>query len=256
MPNTKGNPPARKERVIMRQHWRDLLFLHWRFNPEVIAPTLPPGLTLETYDGSAWMGIVPFRMEKIRPLGIPLPRAFSAFPEMNLRTYVRDADGRSGVWFYSLEAADRLAVWAARTFFHLNYRYAKMAVTREDDTITYTSQRHGDQTGKQDRYCWQTPQDKFSEASEGSLSHFLLERYRLFAWNKKKNQLHTGTVSHDLYRFREVKPSQWTSYLFELNGFDPVDRPPDSCLAAPGFQVKIHPMKKVGRECRIPIPAS
>ncbi|MBC2603369.1 YqjF family protein [Puniceicoccus vermicola] len=245
MPQGRTEYIEKSSPVIMRQVWKDLLFLHWRFDPECIAATLPPGLKVETFDGSAWVGIVPFRMEKIRVFGIPLPPGLRAFPEINLRTYVRDEEGRSGVWFYSLDAADRLAVWGARTFFHLNYRFAHMEVTRVGEEIVYASRRDREPVEKTDRFRWKAPEVGLMEAREGSLEHFLLERYRLFSAKKQGNQLYTGTVSHEPYRYKEAEVSEWSAHLFSLNQFAPMTRPPDSCLASPGFPVAIHPLRRV-----------
>lgn len=234
---------AESPRVIMRQYWRDLLFLHWRCDADRIASTLPPGLSVETFGGSAWVGLVPFRMEKIRVLGMPLPPGLNAFPELNLRTYVRDEKGRSGVWFYSLDAGDRFAVWGARTFFHLNYHLAQMKVRSEKDGLSYTSRRHGMGPEKEDRFRWQPPVEGLAVAEPGSLEYFLIERYRLFAWKRKTKRLYTGIVSHEPYRFRAVEVEEWSTRIFDFNQFPPVTRPPDSCLAAPGFPVKIHPLR-------------
>lgn len=228
----------------MRQTWRDLLFLHWRFEPEEIQTTLPAGLSVDTFDGSAWVGVVPFRMEGIRLGRLPPLPGTSSFPEMNLRTYVSDASGRPGVWFYSLEAGNRLAVFVARTFFHLNYRFAAMSATEGPNSIHYECRRAG--AGRDEPlqvFEWNPPTPaEAREAEPGGLPHFLLERYRLFARHPRSGRLHTGLVSHEPYRFHETTPAVWSTRLFELNGFAPVERPPDSSLACPGFSVRIHPL--------------
>ena len=107
---------------MMHHAWRDLLFLHWRVDPERIQRTLPPGLTVDVFDGAAYVGIVPFFMCDIRPRGLPAMPGLSNFMELNVRTYVHDAQGTPGVWFYSLDCNSRLTVWGARRFFHLPYR--------------------------------------------------------------------------------------------------------------------------------------
>ena len=107
--------------VVMYQKWRDLLFLHWEFDPQVIQETLPAGLHVDTYQGRAYLGLVPFYMKDIRPRFCPCIPGISNFLEMNLRTYVFDSTGRPGVWFYSLDANQWLAVRIARRFFHLPY---------------------------------------------------------------------------------------------------------------------------------------
>ena len=124
----------------MRMRWLDLLFAHYPVDAEVIRAQLPAGLELDMFDGEAWLGIVPFRMEDVGLRGLPAPPLAGAFPELNVRTYVTHHE-RSGVWFLSLDAANRLAVEAARTAFHLPYVHAVMAVSSEGETIDYRSTR-------------------------------------------------------------------------------------------------------------------
>jgi uncharacterized protein len=112
--------PLPEQRWAMAMRWYDLLFAHWPVKPDVLQPLVPGGLRLDTFDGWAWLGVVPFRMEGVRPRYVPeRPFAF-AFPELNVRTYVTAA-GRSGVWFFSLDATSRLAVRAARWWYGLPY---------------------------------------------------------------------------------------------------------------------------------------
>lgn len=227
----------------MTQNWRNLLFLHWRFDPKLIDSTLPPGLEVDTFDGSAWVGIVPFQMERIRFLGCPLPGKLGGFPELNLRTYARLKDGRSAVWFYSLDADSPLAVWGGRTLFRLNYRNATMRVRENGRKIVFNSRcAGGDAT---DQFIWESPNENLRTASEGTLENFLLERYHLFARSRRTGKLFLGTVSHEPYRFRKVTPTQWTDHLFRQNGMESPGREPDSILTAPGFRVGIHPLRKV-----------
>src|SRR5260370_33667026 len=125
----------------MFQRWVHLLFLHWKFDPEMVQQTLPRGLTVDTYGGMAWIGIVPFCMRRVRPAVVTFRS--SNFLELNLRTYVRDQNGRPGVWFYSLDANHPLAVWTARFLFGLPYQHAKMLVQRRDGEIEYSCHRLG-----------------------------------------------------------------------------------------------------------------
>ena len=109
---------------VMGQTWRRLLFLHWPVAAERLRPLVPTALELEEWDGSAWLGITPFRVEGLRARGLlPLP-LLSSFDEINCRTYVRRGD-RAGIWFFSLDASSRLAVEAARRTYRLPYRYAR-----------------------------------------------------------------------------------------------------------------------------------
>lgn len=120
--------------------WLELCFMHWQVDPEVLARTLPRGMELHTRDGQAWLAVVPFRMAGVAPRLSPDLPGISAFPELNVRTYVT-VGGVPGVWFYSLDAANKLAVSMARQFFHLPYFDARMWVSRQGDVVCYASQR-------------------------------------------------------------------------------------------------------------------
>ena len=124
----------------MIHRWDRLTFLHWRYDPAVVQALLPPGLEAETFDGSAWVGLVPFLMQ-VRPAHGPAVPWLSNFCETNVRTYARAADGTTGVWFLSLDAARFLAVATARTTYRLPYFWSKMRIDQTDDVITYRSKR-------------------------------------------------------------------------------------------------------------------
>jgi uncharacterized protein len=120
--------------------WHELLFIHWPVPAGSLRPLIPAGLELETFDGAAWLGVVPFRMSGCRVRGLPPVPGLSAFPELNVRTYV-SAEGKPGVWFFSLDAASWLAVRGARWLFHLDYFDARMSVARKGNEIDYRSTR-------------------------------------------------------------------------------------------------------------------
>lgn len=135
----------------MHQRWHDLLFMHWRVDAAQLRPLIPAELELDLYDGSCWVGVVPFWMSNVRPRFVPPVPGLSRFIELNVRTYVK-LRGKPGVWFFSLDASNSLAVWAARMFFHLPYFRAVMEVeggsyhrqhlhTMEEGWIDYTSTR-------------------------------------------------------------------------------------------------------------------
>ena len=123
-----------------RQSWRDLLFAHWPIEARALRPLIPDGLDIQEFGGTAWIGVVPFRMSGVMHRPLPDLPWISAFPELNVRTYV-ERDGRPGVWFLSLDATNPLAVWAARTFFHLPYHRAAMSLVDQGDRIEYRSRR-------------------------------------------------------------------------------------------------------------------
>lgn len=127
----------------MYQSWNWLTFLHWAYPPEIVQALLPPGLRVNEDDDMAWVGLVPFRVDKLR---LPHMRAIpwiSSFPETNVRTYVRDKSGERGAWFLSLDADRLAAVVGARTGFRLPYQWAHMSLVRSDTSIRYSSERNG-----------------------------------------------------------------------------------------------------------------
>ena len=133
--------PAPTSRWIMRQSWHDLCFMHWPVPAEALRPHIPAGLEIDTFEGQAWIAVVPFRMSDVVPRGLFAVPGLSAFPELNVRTYVI-RDGRPGVWFFSLDAGNRLAVAIARQWFMLPYFYARMSLAASlSDGIHYISQR-------------------------------------------------------------------------------------------------------------------
>jgi uncharacterized protein YqjF (DUF2071 family) len=226
--------------LVMRQRWRDLLFLHWQWDAVEVQRTLPAGLMVDTWHGSAWVGIVPFAMFGVRPRFAPAIPRLSNFLELNLRTYVRDTQGRPGVWFYSLDANQLLAVWAARVFFALPYFGAEMGWQVESGESRFHSRRHGGSVALEYRY---RPAGRAREATPGSLNFFLVERYRLFAF--RRGRLLTGRVYHPPYQLVPVTLCAWDDALFALDGFTPPGRPPDHQTYAPGVDVSIFPMGRV-----------
>ncbi len=164
---------------MMYHEWNWITFLHWRYRPAVVDRLVPAGLQVETFDGSAWVGLTPFRMEGVRVPGAPALPWISRFPEVNVRTYVRDGRGRSGIWFLSLDAARLPAVLAARVSYGLPYFWSDMAVRRTGDRIGYRCRRL---TPTTDAGCsvdvvLGAP---LAEPERDELAHFLTARFRLF----------------------------------------------------------------------------
>ena len=177
----------------MAMRWHDLLFLHWPVRPQLIRPLIPRGLELDTFDGSAWLGIVPFRMTGVRPRHFPR-FAGLAFPEINVRTYVW-SPGRSGVWFFSLDAANRLAVRLAREWYGLPYHDARITVRREGDTIHYRSVR-GVQKGAEAEFdASYRPTGEVYRSAPETLDRFLTDRYCLYTLGRR-GQLRYGEIHH------------------------------------------------------------
>ena len=132
--------PAPDRPWTMRQMWHDLLFMHWPVPVKTMRRLVPDALPVDTFDGWAWVGVVPFRMSGVRPRWTPPVPWLSAFPELNVRTYVT-LNGKPGVYFFSLDAANPIAVWTARLWFNLPYYTARMSCERYRDVIAYESER-------------------------------------------------------------------------------------------------------------------
>jgi uncharacterized protein YqjF (DUF2071 family) len=232
-------------RVVMRQRWAKLLFLHWAWDAAAVQRTLPAGLTVETFDGRAWLGLVPFFMRDVRPAGLPAVPGISNFLELNVRTYVHDASGRPGVWFYSLDCNQWLAVKIARTLFHLPYEHATMSaeIAAATGEVTYRARRRGTENTSQFRYRATGPG---CEAAAGSREFFLVERYTLFAHDARRGRLHAGRVAHAPYRVGDTAVAQWDDTMLRLAGFDPHGRAPDHVCRAADVAVEIFPLETVG----------
>jgi uncharacterized protein YqjF (DUF2071 family) len=169
-------PPDRPWR--WRQSWRDLLFAHWPVPARALRGLVPEPLRIQEFDGTSWVGIVPFRMQGVMLRPLPDLPGVSAFPELNARLYVEHED-RPGVWFVSLDAASRLAVITARRLFHLPYHHARMRCVARDEHVEYLSERRGAAVRTAFRGAY-GPVSLAEEARHGTLEHFLTERYCLY----------------------------------------------------------------------------
>ncbi len=174
----------------MKQIWHNLLFAHWPLPPTALRHLVPSQLALDTCDGECWIGVVPFRMSGIRGRGLPAVPGLSRFPELNVRTYVTH-DGKPGVYFFSLDAANLPAVWAARKFYHLPYFHAEMSCEDHDGIIHYSSRRHHGPAEFRGSY---RPTSEVQPSEKGSLAHFLTERYCLYTTHG--GELYRGEIHH------------------------------------------------------------
>ena len=164
---------------FMTQSWHDLLFAHWPVDARALQEKLPAGLPLDTFNGEAWVGVVPFRMTNVAPRGVRAMPFVSSFLELNVRTYVR-AHGKPGVYFFSLDANSALAVAAARKLFHLPYFVAAMNVEEQRGQFVYTSTRQTGTSGVGEFAATYGPVGYAVTPEPGSLEHFLTERYCLY----------------------------------------------------------------------------
>ena len=223
--------PLPRRPWALTMDWEDLVFLHWPVAASALQPLVPRGLEVEQFDGSAWLGVVAFRMARTRLRWLPpLPTARS-FSELNVRTYVRCGD-RAGVWFFSLDACSRLAVLGARALFRLPYFAATMAVERHDGSVVYAS-------GRRDRRApaatfvarWRRNGGAVT-APAGSLQHFLTERYCLFTAGVD-GRPRCVEIAHAPWRLGPAAVELATCDMTRLLGFDLPARPPYALMAEP-----------------------
>lgn len=249
----------------MYQSWGKLLFMHWPIDAEILRPLIPSQLSIDTFAGQAWIGIVPFTMWGIRASFLPPIPGTSAFHELNVRTYVH-YQGVPGVWFFSLDAANSLAVWGARTLYHLPYFSATMSLKQEGDTIDYSSVRSDGRTYAQffashaQGFSADFNSAKFQnlprarletrwkigaplpQSTPDSVEFFLTERYCLYAYDGGK--LYRARIFHDPWRLRASSSDSCQSTMIESLG---IAQPKGEPLLhyAESIAVNIWPLKRV-----------
>ena len=228
---------------VMRMRWAHLLFLHWEVPVEALRPLVPAALEIDTYEGRAYVGLVPFTMTGVRPNLAPPVWGLSSFHELNARTYVHHRGRDPGVWFFSLDAAQATAVMIARTLMGLPYHRARMRLERPaDDVIDYGSER-----------LWPGPvparcalryaiRGQAAPAAVGTLEHFLIERYILYA--RKGDRLLLGRVHHRPY---PVQPAEVLALEEDLLAAEGVTRPAAAPLVhyAAEVRVRVYPPRVV-----------
>lgn len=239
---------------VMLQNWNHLLFVHWPIDADLVRRTLPPGLHPDTHQGQAYIGVVPFLMSDVRPNGFPSVKGLSHFPELNLRTYVHDDRGTPGVWFYSLDAAQWIAVRIARFFFHLPYADAKFDVSIDSspdgrtEYIRYHSRKWNALARKPlphslSEFEYGIPGSDTTISRPGTLDYFLIERYVLFSWDRTLQRLHSGRVWHSPYPIVTPKLDKCRTSMFSESELPTQDMPPVHVAYSPGVQVRIFPLR-------------
>src|SRR5947209_10680339 len=188
---------------VMAQSWHDLLFAHWQVDRTVLQSLLRPQLQVDTFEGSAWLAVVPFRMTGVRLRGTPALPWLSAFPELNVRTYVK-CDGKPGVWFFSLDAGNALAVAIARAWFHLPYFHARMRCANQDGWNHYDSERTHLGASSALLKCRYRPMGEVFSARRGTLEYFLTERYCLNAADSRE-RVFRGEIHHPAWNLQRAE---------------------------------------------------
>ena len=233
---------------LMYQNWRHLLFLHWEVPAMELQALLPPGLDLDTYDGIAYIGLIPFTLSGVRPVGIPAMPGLSSFHEVNVRTYVHRNGRDPGVWFFSLDASSMLAVTAARAAYHLPYFHATMQFGASDDplpTIDFQSHRD-DPRGVMPAHAhvrYRPVEGPVQPAPPNSLEHFLIERYILYAADESK-RLYRARVHHQPYPVQRAEVLELDETLIWSAGVKRAQEPALRHYAS-GVDVNVYGVEKV-----------
>jgi uncharacterized protein YqjF (DUF2071 family) len=232
--NAPSSP--RVARPVMYQHWRQLAFVHWRYPPDPVQALLPAGLAVHTFDGSAWVGLVPFLMDRVRAPVLPAFRWLSRFPETNVRTYVQDMRGRTGIWFLSLDAARLPAVLAARATYRLPYFWSAMSVTGAGELSRYRCRRRwpGPAGSRCDADVEVGP--PLAESGRDELAHFLTARHRLFT--VVAGRLVVAEAEHPPWPLHSARLVRLDQDLVQAAGLPGPERAP-LLHASPGVPVRI-----------------
>jgi uncharacterized protein YqjF (DUF2071 family) len=210
----------------MAQTWHDLLFAHWPISPAALIPLIPPPLVLDTYEGQAWVAVVPFRMSGVRPRSIPGVPWLSAFPELNVRTYVTAPDGsKPGVFFFSLEAANPIAVIMARRGFFLPYYHARMSVIDRGDHLAYVSTRTHTGAPRAEFAGRYGPSGGVYGSRPGTLEHWLTERYCLYTV-AGQSRVYRGDIHHSPWPLQPAEAEIATNSMAAAAGISLPDIPP------------------------------
>ncbi|TVR52478.1 MAG: DUF2071 domain-containing protein [Puniceicoccaceae bacterium] len=219
-----------------RQSWHDLLFLHWAVDPDWLQEQLPAGLEADCYNGQGWIGLVPFTMSGVTRRGFPAPSLLCDFPEINVRTYVIHG-GKPGVWFFSLDVPNPLAVWVARTFFGLPYFNARMRVRGTEEKVEYRHRR-----GHRAFEATYRPRGK-TDYPPGSFEIWSTERYCLYSRDRRE-RLCRAEVHHRRWPLEDASADIRVNTL--LDGLPLGERHP-SALFSRTIDVVVFPLERVDR---------
>lgn len=201
-----------------RMNWHDLLFAHWPIAIDVLRPLIPSALEVDTFESTAWIGIVPFRMTEVGPRLLPPIPGLSEFPELNVRTYVRHREN-AGVWFFSLDAANRVAVRVARWKFHLPYFDAKMSCLESEGWIRYRNLRTHRESAPAEFVGRYRPRGDVYASRPGSLDHWLTERYFLYSQDRK-GKVYRGDITHVPWPLQRAEAEIEVNRMTALLGVD------------------------------------
>jgi uncharacterized protein YqjF (DUF2071 family) len=229
----KTSEPTDKDRLAMRerpdgqpimhQTWGKLLFMHWRIDEKSLRTLIPDALTIDTFDGSAWIAVTPFTMWDIRALPpfLPAVPGFSSMHELNVRTYVY-LDDQPGVWFFSLDCNSATATFGARTLYYLPYFNAEIELKEENSEIDYSLLR-SEAPAAELHASWKTG-EALEMSDPGTIEFFLTERYCLYS--EHKDQLYRARIHHQPWTLRKASLTSLQSTMIESHGLPTPDGEP------------------------------
>ena len=200
----------------MRQTWSDLLFAHYPIKYELLRKAVPEALPLDSYNGMCWIGVVPFRMSGVRLRGLPPIPGTDQFPELNVRTYVT-LDGKPGVYFFSLDAANWLAVKGAKTVYHLPYWHADMEIGNSGTSIAFKSQRIDDR--EIGLACSYRPTSEPFRTMKGSFEEWMVERYCFYTLNTSGVPLRCD-ILHEPWALQEAEAEFTANTILSKQGIE------------------------------------
>lgn len=218
--------------AVLRQRWSEVSFLHWRVDPSVVAPYMPPGCSPDVFDGSSWVGLIGFQMSKSSFFGGPAVPWLGDFPEVNVRLYSVDEQGRRGVVFRSLEASHLIPVLVARAVFGLRYQWASMRIQQHDGEVEYTTRRHGQRAASSTLRV----RPGHDDAADAALKHEPLAEFLTARWGFHEE--HWGRTlycrnSHEPWPLQQAELVHLQDGLLGAAGFPGLaERAPDSVLYA------------------------
>ena len=218
--------PPKGRPWVFSMGWIDLLFMHWPIAPETLRPIVPAALQLDAFDGDAWISVVPFRMSGPRPRGLPIPdiEGLTAFPELNVRTYVT-VQGKPGLYFFSLDAASAAAVAGARVSFHLPYYHADMRCDAQADGVRYSSTRTHRGAARAEFRARYAPIGEPFTTRPGELDHFLTARFCLYSVDAQGG-VHRGEVHHGPWPLQPAECEVRANTVVDALGIRQPDVPP------------------------------
>jgi len=237
-----ADPPGLDGRSVLRQTWAELAYFHWPYEPQVVQRLLPPGITVDTFDGAAWVGLIPFEMRNVQIGPTPPVPWLGNFIEINVRTYVTDALGRRSVWFFSLDVPRSVIVGIARSVFALRYCWAEATHHRDGEQHRYTMTRRWPRAEGVTADMSFRVGEQLSEDQVGDKEHFLSARWGLIT--RRGSQLLHGQVTHQRWPLHRVDDIAIDQTVIEAAGLPSPTGDPHA-LYSPGVDVEVAWLQKV-----------